>query len=402
MESSDPRFPGDILWITAGYPWPGDEIQGSFHRTAVRALAALGIPVRVTSPVPAAPWPLPLLKQRWARYAATPTSYQDTDVRIDRPRYLAVPSLPKWSRPEAAIAGAVWRALRPPEQVALVHSHFAFPVAVAGRIVADRLGRPHVVTVHGSDINTWPATHRSQLPGVVDALRSADALIAVSGALAERTEALCGRRPEVIPTGIDIGGFTAGLPDRVRAREMLGIETQRFVALFVGSLTRQKGAIRLADAVALADDAVTCLMVGEGPGFGYRADETRGRVRYLGVKSSSEVALLMRAADVLVLPSEAEGLGTVLVEAGAVGTFVIASAVGGIPEVIGNGRGLLLEDLSPASLAFALESTAADPSGPTGCVAALRAHVEAHYDVRNNAAHLAGLYERVLSRGPRT
>lgn len=402
MSDRDFRFPGNVVWITLGYPWPGDEVQGSFHRTAVRALASLGIRVHVISPVPAAPWPLPLLKRRWARYAATPFSYRDADMQIDRPRYLAFPSLPKWSRPEAAIASAVLRALGPAEQLALVHSHFAFPVAPAGRIVADRLGRPHVVTVHGGDINTWPSTHGSQLAGVVDALRSADALIAVSSALAERTEALCGRRPEVIPIGIDIGGFTAGLPDRLRAREMLGLELQRFIALFVGYLTRQKGAVRLADAVVLADDAVICLMVGEGPAFGYRADHAGGRVRYLGVRSSSSVALLMRAADAVVLPSDGEGLPTVLVEAGAAATFVIASPVGGIPELIGNGRGLLLEDLSPASIASALESTAGDPDSTAGCVAALRAHVGEHYDAHKNAARQADLYERVLSRGSRT
>jgi teichuronic acid biosynthesis glycosyltransferase TuaC len=157
----------------------------------------------------------------------------------------------------------------------------------------------------------------------------------------------------------------------------------------------------LADAVLLADDAITCLMVGDGPDLGYRADDAGGRVRYLGVRSSSEVALLMRAADVVVLPSDGEGLPTVLVEAGAVGTFVIASAVGGIPELIGNGRGLLLEDLSPASIASALESTAADPGDTEGCVATLRAHVREHYDAYKSAARQADLYERVLSRGPR-
>jgi teichuronic acid biosynthesis glycosyltransferase TuaC len=402
MSDRDFRFPGKVIWITLGYPWPGDEVQGSFHRTAVRALASLGIRIRVISPVPASPWPLPFLKRRWERYAATPSSYRDADIQVDRPRFLALPSLPKWSRPEAAMASAVGRALRQSEQVALVHSHFAFPVAVAGRMVADRLARPHVVTVHGGDINDWPATHRSQLPGVVDALRSADALIAVSNALAERTEALCGRRPEVIPIGIDIRGFTADLPDRLRARKMLGIETQRFVALFVGHLSREKGAVRLVDGVLLADDVITCIMVGDGPGLGYRTDDAGGRVRYLGVRRSSEVALLMRAADVVVLPSDSEGLPTVLVEAGAVGTFVIASRVGGIPELIGNGRGLLLDDLSPASLAFALESTAADPGGTAACVAALRAHVGEHYDAHKNAAHQADLYERVLSRGPST
>ena len=279
-----------------------------------------------------------------------------------------------------------------------MHSHFAFPIAPAGKIVADRLGVPHVVTVHGSDINTWPASHRHQLAAVVETLRSADALIAVSAALAERTKALCGRRPEVIYAGINIRVFTAGLPDRAEARRILGLESDRFFALFVGDLIRQKGAFRLADAVLLAGDAVSCLIAGEGPGLGYRADVAGGRIRYLGVKSSPDVALLMRAADALVLPSESEGLGQVLVEAGAVGTFAIASPIGGIPEVIGDGRGLLLEDLSPASIASALEATAARPGDTAGSVAALQEYVGAHFDADKNSCRLVAVYERVLSR----
>lgn len=390
---------GEVLWITGGYPWSGDGVQGSFHRTAVRALTDLGIPVRVISPVPAAPWPLPLLKRRWAAYASTPLSYWDANVRIDRPRFVAVPSLPTWSGPEVQMARAVGRTLKLSGQVALVHSHYAFPVAPAGRILAAQLGRPHIVTVHGSDINTWPATHRTQLPTVLKTLRSADAVVAVSNALAQRTEELCGRRPDVIPIGIDIENFSGHLPDRSIARQILGLDADSFTALFVGHLSEEKGAVRLADAISLTSGAMRCLIVGDGPTLGYRANDPGQRIRYLGVKSSSDVALLMRAADAVVLPSNSEGLPTVLVEAGAVGTLVIASSVGGIPELIGNSRGLLLEDLSPMSLARALVSAAADTVGTARYAAALRAHVIEHYDVRDTAVRQAALYERVLERG---
>ena len=372
-------------------------MQGLFHQTAVRALTSLGVHVQLTSPVPRAPWPLRRWGPRWAQYAATPHSYHDGAVPVTRPRYVAIPSRPSWSRPEIAFARAALGSVRSPETVSIIHSHFAFPSAVAGRLVAARLGRPHVVTVHGSDVNTWPSTHSAQLPQVIEALRSADALIAVSSALADRTEALCGRRPDVLPIGIDVQRFSSGLPPRAIARDRLGIAQDDFVVLFVGDLIPSKGARRLVDAIQGVGVPMLCLLVGSGPDAGYRANEPGRRAQYLGVKSNLEVGLFMRAADAVVLPSESEGLPAVLVEAGAVGTFVVASAVGGIPELIGNGRGLILPDTSSSAISAALEEVANDPERRSSSEQALQAHVRERYDARNCAMRLIDLYSRVLA-----
>ena len=100
----------------------------------------------------------------------------------------------------------------------------------------------------------------------------------------------------------------------------------------------------------------------------------------------------MSAADVLVLPSYGEGLPTVLVEAGSISLPVIASAVGGIPELLGEDRGALLPSVSAPSIATAITSFAADR--PKAMVAAerLREHVRAGYDVSTNAQQLLAHY----------
>ena len=110
------------------------------------------------------------------------------------------------------------------------------------------------------------------------------------------------------------------------------------------------------------DDRFIGVFVGDGPEAGYRSQEpsSRGRLDYRGARPHSEIATFMSAADVLVLPSHREGLPTVLVEAGSIGLPVIATAVGGIPGLLGHDRGILIPDPSAESIQEALAAFAAD------------------------------------------
>jgi glycosyltransferase involved in cell wall biosynthesis len=100
----------------------------------------------------------------------------------------------------------------------------------------------------------------------------------------------------------------------------------------------------------------------------------------------------MSAADVLVLPSHSEGLGTVLVEAGSLGLPVIASAVGGIPGLVGADRGVLLDEISSAAVGAALDEFALRRSAAIAAAARLRAFVLAEHDVDTNAGRLLEIY----------
>lgn len=180
---------------------------------------------------------------------------------------------------------------------------------------------------------------------------------------------------------------------------MLGLPDDRIVVLFVGHLLRAKGVHELAEAILELGDPLVGVFVGGGPEAGYGAASS-GRdtlVRYTGERPHDEVVRFMSAADVLVLPSYSEGLPTVLVEAGSIGLPVIASAVGGIPELLGDDRGTLISHPSAEAIVAALRVFVADRHGAEAAARRLRMHVLEAYDVDTNAVRLLEIYRSVSS-----
>jgi glycogen synthase len=142
--------------------------------------------------------------------------------------------------------------------------------------------------------------------------------------------------------------------------------------LFVGRLASNKGLVPLLEAfapLARGDPPATLVLVGEDGGMAARVDAKArelglsGRVRRVGhVADEALLAAAYREARALVLPSEYEAFGLVLLEAMAQGTPVVASRVGGIPEIVEDGRtGLLVPPDSPTELAAALRRIWEEP-----------------------------------------
>jgi glycosyltransferase involved in cell wall biosynthesis len=242
----------------------------------------------------------------------------------------------------------------------LVHFHTAraltlapyLPRAIA-RVVTRRMdypprgSRPYVRWLYG------------RVDGVIAISRAArDALVA-RGVAAESVT--------VVPSGVAVEAF-AGL-DRDRARRELGIAPGERVAAIVGSLHRRKGhGVLLGALRRLADDgrAPVLLAAGDGPERARLEGAARElgvaeRVRWLG--RLEDVRPVLAAADVVVAPSLAEGLGVAAIEALAAGRPVVASAVGGLGELVRDGRdGLLVPVGDEPALAAALDRVLADAS----------------------------------------
>jgi teichuronic acid biosynthesis glycosyltransferase TuaC len=226
---------------------------------------------------------------------------------------------------------------------------------------------PFVVTAHGSDINVYArrSLFRAQLRW---ALRRASAVIAVSADLRRKLlEAFpeIADRVEHIPcAGADPRVFHS--MDRSEIRGQLGVPQTARVVLFVGQLVPVKRVDLLLQAWRALLDSGRCtaadrlLLVGEGPlraGLERTAAATEflGTVSFLGGIAQAEIARWLNAADVLCLASDNEGTPNVVVESLVVGRPVVATAVGGIPElVVSEVNGMLVHPGNSQSLADGL------------------------------------------------
>jgi len=230
-----------------------------------------------------------------------------------------------------------------------------------------------------------------------------DAVIAISQA-ARAALAARGIAPdavEVVPSGVDTQHFR-GLDGRA-ARARLAIEPDEPVLAIVASLHERKGHAVLLDALALlANDGVRPLVLaaGTGPeGQGLRDLAARlglaSRIRWLG--RVPDVRPVLAAADVVVMPSLAEGLGVAAIEAMAAGRPVVASAVGGLPELIRDGeQGSLVAPRDPEALAAALLRCVRDPALRERLGGAGQLRAEA-FSTAAMARGTESVYERALA-----
>jgi teichuronic acid biosynthesis glycosyltransferase TuaC len=179
----------------------------------------------------------------------------------------------------------------------------------------------------------------------------------------------------VLRNGVDLALFAP--QDRAAARQELGLDAAGPVVLSVGWLAPPKGLDLVIRATAALPDMIL-IIVGEGPEKAALQRLARDlhlgeRVRFLGTMPQQQLPTVYNAADALVLASAREGFPNVVLEALACGTPVVATAVGGMPEIVRvPAAGRLVQERTPEAIAAALRDLLADPPAR----AAVRAHAE--------------------------
>ena len=333
-----------VLTFSTLFPSSVRPGHGIFVETRLRELVKSGeVESRVVAPVP---W-FPSAHPRWgeyAKFAATPAREQRNGLDVLHPRYLLLPKVGMTTAPLTLALGAraaLRRLIDEGFDFDVIDAHYYYPDGVAAALLARWFGKPLTVTARGSDVNL---IGRHALPRrfMQWASRVASASIGVSQALVDRMHelGLDSRLQLALRNGVDLTRFKAdGDPQALRAR--LGIAGQPLL-LSVGNLVPLKGHDLVIEALSLlrerALDARLCI-IGTGP---LRAElealaERKGlsaQVRFMGALPQDELAAWYGAADMLVLASEREGWPNVLLESMACGTPVVATAVGGIPEIV--------------------------------------------------------------------
>ena len=307
-------------------------------------------------------------------------------------------------------AAAVLRATAPGgpcPRFDVVHSHYWLS-GLVGYLLRDRWGIPLVHSAHtlarvknislaGPGDRREP---RARVIGEEQVVAEADLLLAATDAEAGELTALYGADParvEVIHPGVDTDVFApGGAGAREADRAALGVAGDEVVLAFAGRIQPHKGPSVLVRAAAalqsrLADRPrgrrVRVLIVGGSSGSGH-AEPRRLRalaaelgmadaVQLLPARPPAELATVLRAADVVAMPSRSESFGLVALEAQACGTPVVAAAVGGLPIAVRDRRtGLLVPGHEPAAWAEALAAIVLDPARRARMSVAARAHAE--------------------------
>jgi glycosyltransferase involved in cell wall biosynthesis len=300
------------------------------------------------------------------------------------------------------------------ERPHILHTHTAKAGAL-GRIAALLAGpkaRPIVVhTFHGHVLRGYFGPLRARVFKLVETLlaRSTDALVAVSPQVRDDLVAL-GVAPKerfaVVRLGIELPTRVDG-GDREAARRLLGVPPERFVVGWVGRMTgvKRTGDVLLAlrELRARGVDA-TLAMVGDGPDRAAVEEQAYalGIARhclYLGYQD--DVAGWYAALDALLLPSANEGTPVVAIEALATGLPVVATRVGGVPDVVREGEdGFLVEVGDVDGLAGRLEQLARDPGLRSRMGGAARARVLERYAVDRLVDDVDRLYRALLAAQP--
>jgi glycosyltransferase involved in cell wall biosynthesis len=262
----------------------------------------------------------------------------------------------------------------------VVYAHFLFPAGLSGLAAARAARAPLVVTAHGQDV-----ANLTEYPFVRPfgrrVVAGAAAVIAVSGWLRDRlvrSAPSAVGKTEVVDCGVDL--------ERFRALERTPGPGPAFVC--VGSLIERKNVVRLAEAFGrLGEGSLT--FVGDGP-LRPQLEGRRG-VTVTGYVAHDAVPGHLAAADVLCQPSLAEPFGQATLEALACARSVVATRIGGPPEFVPDGAGVLVDPLDADALEAALREAASLPV-PNH---AARAAAEAH-DVRLQAERVEAILERAV------
>jgi len=349
-----------LLTITTLYPNQVTPTHAVFVENRLRRILELGgISARVIAPVPWFPFTNARFGQ-YAKFAAVPPAEARFGIPITHPRFVIVPKLPTlqpWSYFHA-LKAEVRRLEQQGESFDLIDAQYMYPDAVAAARLGKLLGKPVVATARGSDLHQIahrPAERRQ----IQAALPNIERIITVSAALGQEAEALgySADQIAVLRNGVDTKVFRP--VDGSRWRAMTGDAPLVFCS--VGLLIERKGheyAIR-----ALAEfESAHLLIAGAGPLRDSLEALARSlgllrRVHFLGALPHEELPSLYSAADVMILATSREGWPNVVLEAMGCGTPVVATNIGGIPEIITSPMlGEIVDDRSGPGIAAGIHA----------------------------------------------
>lgn len=376
--------------------FPTSRVEWTGH-TAYQTLRVLSRHCDVHVFYPEAVYPRFLPQPRVPKLSIDRT-WSPSDVKTTYIPYFAVPVLSRCLNGFTIASRLLPQVRRYNPDVIL--SYTVYPDGYAAVSIGRSLGVPTVVKAVGSDLHSIPDRLCRMLTKAT--LRRADFVSGVSHDLCNVAREL-GADPNRSVANLNGCNTNIFYPrDREQVRKELAIETKGNVIVFVGRLDVRKGLVELIDSCSQllsTDPTLRCYIVGDGPDRSVLVDaiaRNRAGEQIILVPScpTEQVALWMSAADLIALPSYNEGCPNVVVEGLTSGRPIVATHVGGIPELVDDRYGRLVPPANVHALTLALEETLRQPWDATMIAAA---HTKSWKDVSDS---LYGMLLEALHSSP--
>ena len=347
-----------VLFVSNLFPNLLEPARGIFNLHQVRHLSKI-CQVKVVAPIA---WFF--IKGKFAPPKTVPTKEVIDGLPVYHPKAFYLPLIGRSLNPQlfAYSLARLLTQIRQEFAFDVIFVDWAYPDGCGVAKLAQHLHIPFVASFAGSDANVY-LNYYIRRRQILQMTRQASAVTVRSHALKNvlLQHGVADRKIRILYNGVDSARYNP-VP-RIEARRRLAIDINEKVLVYVGRLSPEKGVSELLAALALLrarqQTRVRLLIVGDGHQREALQQQTAmlhlaDSVVWLGWRAPSQIGELISAGDILCLPSHMEGVPNAALEAFACGLPVVATNVGGLPEVVTERTGVLAEPNNPESFASAL------------------------------------------------
>ncbi len=348
-------------------------------------------------------------KKRWLEWYLDPMVSKENKMEIIRPYFLSLRGVPYGGINGILMQYSLYSLLKKlinERKIELILGYNMIPEGIAAVRLAKKFNLPVGFWAIGTDVNDFATYNRINYSLSRKSIEGSNIVITESKDLENKIAKLCKKSIQVktFYKGIDISNFQ-NLPYKKILSEKLNLDPDKQYILFVGRLIYDKGIYELARAFNIISKEYrdfNLILAGEGIEKEnlkkkFIEEGTLNKVHFIGIVSHKEVAYFMKVSDLLVLPTWAEGLPNVVLEAMAVGLPVIATNVGGIPEILENRvTGLSVPAKNVEKLTEAMIKMIEDKNLREKCINNAKELILKRFDVKTNVFKLYKLLQEVV------
>jgi teichuronic acid biosynthesis glycosyltransferase TuaC len=388
-----------VLFFVSNYSSLIFPNKGYFFKVICEGLASKGIQVTVIAPLPYSNKWIEKLIPRLKNYHLIPRKEKRNGITIYRPRYISFPFVDKFRlRPFL-----IFNSLKPllsklnPQLIDFRNSYPSYPLGDVAEKLAKYYQVPYLYTINGQEYPMCEPDTDLMTSRLKRYAKGAAKMLGVSNEIVREIKRTTEVNAEltVHPVGVHVSRITA--EEKSLLKQRLQLNSGKIYFLYAGAISFLKGTDVLLTAFRKLNLADTILIL-IGP-MDKDAFQFNNNEYYLGLQPPEIVYQYMQVCNLFIFPSRIEGMPNVLKEAGAVGIPIIASRVGGIPELLGEDeRGLLMPDISVESLLSSIEKAINHSNEMTTRCIKMKEYIEAEYSVEACTKKLIEQYQQVLKK----